>query len=232
MRRDPRCDQGLGGNGPVGRLECGHVDRTSRSCRIGDHGLGIAEVAARAAHRGPAQPQPVGADAMVAVSRNPSTAVERASAPSLSATSPLAGERHHDLADLRTATWSSSRWSRIWRSRSTSSPNLTEPAGRPPSWLEHVDAPRRRAGHGDRPARQGVRDHFFNPPGHDAGRDRAAITPRPSDGRRPCLAETCGKEPVEVKDQAGFIVNACCSHLTTRSPPRAGVASKEGIDAA
>jgi 3-hydroxybutyryl-CoA dehydrogenase len=48
------------------------------------------------------------------------------------------------------------------------------------------------------------------------------------------FAETCGKEPVEVKDQAGFIVNALLFPYLNNAVRllEQGVASKEGIDAA
>jgi 3-hydroxybutyryl-CoA dehydrogenase len=48
------------------------------------------------------------------------------------------------------------------------------------------------------------------------------------------LAETCGKTPVEVKDQAGFIVNALLFPYLNNAVRllENGVASREGIDAA
>ena len=48
------------------------------------------------------------------------------------------------------------------------------------------------------------------------------------------FAEVCGKEPVEVKDQAGFIVNALLFPYLNNAVRllEGGVASKEGIDAA
>jgi 3-hydroxybutyryl-CoA dehydrogenase len=48
------------------------------------------------------------------------------------------------------------------------------------------------------------------------------------------FAETCGKEPVEVKDQAGFIVNALLFPYLNNAVRllEQGVASKEGIDSA
>ena len=53
--------------------------------------------------------------------------------------------------------------------------------------------------------------HFFNPaPMMSPGRGRSARSP-PSDATIEAVtafATTCGKEPVEVKDRAGFIVNA------------------------
>jgi 3-hydroxybutyryl-CoA dehydrogenase len=48
------------------------------------------------------------------------------------------------------------------------------------------------------------------------------------------FAEVCGKDPVEVKDQAGFIVNALLFPYLNNAVRllEQGVASKEGIDAA
>jgi 3-hydroxybutyryl-CoA dehydrogenase len=48
------------------------------------------------------------------------------------------------------------------------------------------------------------------------------------------FAQTCGKEPVEVKDQAGFIVNALLFPYLNNAVRlmEQGVASREGIDAA
>ena len=48
------------------------------------------------------------------------------------------------------------------------------------------------------------------------------------------FAEACGKEPVEVKDQAGFVVNALLFGYLNNAVRllQQGVASKEGIDAA
>jgi 3-hydroxybutyryl-CoA dehydrogenase len=48
------------------------------------------------------------------------------------------------------------------------------------------------------------------------------------------FAEACGKEPVEVKDQAGFIVNALLFPYLNNAIRllESGVATKEGIDAA
>jgi 3-hydroxybutyryl-CoA dehydrogenase len=48
------------------------------------------------------------------------------------------------------------------------------------------------------------------------------------------FAEACGKDPVEVKDQAGFIVNALLFPYLNNAVRlfEQGVASKEGIDAA
>lgn len=48
------------------------------------------------------------------------------------------------------------------------------------------------------------------------------------------FAETCGKEPVEVKDQAGFVVNALLFPYLNNAVRllEGGVATKEGIDAA
>src|SRR5580692_497070 len=48
------------------------------------------------------------------------------------------------------------------------------------------------------------------------------------------FAETCGKSPVEVKDQAGFIVNALLFPYLNNAVRllEQGMASKEGIDAA
>ena len=48
------------------------------------------------------------------------------------------------------------------------------------------------------------------------------------------FAEACGKEPVEVKDQAGFIVNALLFPYLNNAVRllEAGVATKEGIDTA
>ena len=76
---------------------------------------------------------------------------------------------------------------------------------------QHVDAAGRRAGDGDRAARAGVRHPLLQPGADDEpGRDRpAAHRQRRDDRRRRAgFAEACGKEPVEVKDRAGFIVNA------------------------
>ena len=48
------------------------------------------------------------------------------------------------------------------------------------------------------------------------------------------FAESCGKEPVEVKDQAGFVVNALLFPYLNNAVRllEQGVATKEGIDAA
>jgi 3-hydroxybutyryl-CoA dehydrogenase len=48
------------------------------------------------------------------------------------------------------------------------------------------------------------------------------------------FAEACGKEPVEVKDQAGFIVNALLFPYLNNAVRllEQGVATREGIDAA
>jgi 3-hydroxybutyryl-CoA dehydrogenase len=48
------------------------------------------------------------------------------------------------------------------------------------------------------------------------------------------FAETCGKEPVQVKDQAGFVVNALLFPYLNNAVRllEQGVATKEGIDAA
>jgi 3-hydroxybutyryl-CoA dehydrogenase len=48
------------------------------------------------------------------------------------------------------------------------------------------------------------------------------------------FAAACGKEPVEVKDQAGFVVNALLFPYLNNAVRllEQGVASKEGIDAA
>ena len=76
---------------------------------------------------------------------------------------------------------------------------------------EHVDPARRRDGDGDRPPRAGVRHPLLQPGADDAaGRGRPADHDARRDGRRPRASsrEACGKTAVEVKDQAGFIVNA------------------------
>ena len=75
---------------------------------------------------------------------------------------------------------------------------------------QHLDAAGHRAGHADGSAGQGVRRPLLQPGAGDGagragpaadrlGRDMAAARQ---------FAEACGKTPVEVKDQAGFIVNA------------------------
>ena len=50
----------------------------------------------------------------------------------------------------------------------------------------------------------------------------------------PAFAAACGKDPVEVKDQAGFIVNALLFPYLNNAVRllEQGVATKEGIDAA
>ena len=136
------------------------------------------------------------------------------------------------------ATWSSSRWSRTWRSRSTSSPSSTGSAARPHHpGHQHVHPPGGRAGHGDRPARQGLRRPLLQPgAGHVPGRGgaadhRLATTPSatPSPSPRPAA-----RTPVEVKDQAGFVVNALLFPYLNNAVRllEAGVATKEGIDTA
>ena len=75
---------------------------------------------------------------------------------------------------------------------------------------QHVDAPGRRDGDGDRPARPGVR-HPLLQPGADDGARRGGARDhddRRDDRRGAALREACGKNPVQVRDQAGFIVNA------------------------
>ena len=51
---------------------------------------------------------------------------------------------------------------------------------------------------------------------------------------RPAFAAACGKDPVEVKDQAGFVVNALLFPYLNNAVRllEQGVATKEGIDAA
>ncbi len=77
--------------------------------------------------------------------------------------------------------------------------------------------------------------HFFNPAPAmalvEVVRPITATTPR---WRRPRVRRACGKDPVEVKDQAGFIVNALLFPYLNNAVRllEQGVATKEGIDAA
>jgi len=78
--------------------------------------------------------------------------------------------------------------------------------------------------------------HFFNPaPVMTLVEIVRPITASPETmAAALAFAETCGKEPVEVKDQAGFIVNALLFPYLNNAVRllEQGVASKEGIDAA
>ncbi|MHB8221199.1 MAG: 3-hydroxyacyl-CoA dehydrogenase family protein [Acidimicrobiales bacterium] len=78
--------------------------------------------------------------------------------------------------------------------------------------------------------------HFFNPaPAMSLVEVVRPITASDETiGQAMAFAETCGKEPVQVKDQAGFIVNALLFPYLNNAVRllEHGVATKEGIDAA
>ena len=78
--------------------------------------------------------------------------------------------------------------------------------------------------------------HFFNPaPAMSLVEVVRPITASDATiGDAVAFAEACGKEPVEVKDQAGFIVNALLFPYLNNAVRllEGGVATKEGIDAA
>ena len=78
--------------------------------------------------------------------------------------------------------------------------------------------------------------HFFNPaPAMSLVEVVRPITASDATiGAAVAFAEACGKEPVEVKDQAGFIVNALLFPYLNNAVRllESGVATKEGIDAA
>ena len=72
---------------------------------------------------------------------------------------------------------------------------------------QHVDAAGRRDGDGDRPPRPGVRRPLLQPRADDGARRGRARDHdvRRDDRRRPrAFATTCGKNAVQVKDQAGL----------------------------
>ena len=102
---------------------------------------------------------------------------------------------------------------------------------------QHLDPAGGRDGDGDRPARPGLRHPLLQPgPGHGARRGGAARSPpaTPRCAAALAFAAACGKDPVEVKDQAGFIVNALLFPYLNNAVRllEQGVATKEGIDAA
>ncbi len=78
--------------------------------------------------------------------------------------------------------------------------------------------------------------HFFNPAPAMALVEvvRPITASDATVGAAVAFASACGKEPVEVKDQAGFIVNALLFPYLNNAVRmfEQGVASKEGIDAA
>ena len=78
--------------------------------------------------------------------------------------------------------------------------------------------------------------HFFNPAPAMALVEvvRPITASDATVGAAVAFAGACGKEPVEVKDQAGFIVNALLFPYLNNAVRmfEQGVASKEGIDAA
>ena len=102
---------------------------------------------------------------------------------------------------------------------------------------QHVDAAGRRDGDGDRPPRPRVRHPLLQPGADDgARRDRARDHDRPTrrSPTRPRSPTTCGKNAVQVKDQAGFIVNALLFPYLNNAAKLfdAGVATRDDIDAA
>src|SRR5947208_8573681 len=78
--------------------------------------------------------------------------------------------------------------------------------------------------------------HFFNPAPMMALVEivRAITTSDETVGDATAFATTCGKDPVQVKDQAGFIVNALLFPYLNNAAKLfdAGVASRDDIDAA
>ena len=76
---------------------------------------------------------------------------------------------------------------------------------------QHLDPAGRRAGDGDRAARPGLRHPLLQPGADDvAGRDRPPAHRQRRDDRRGhgVRRRRAARTPVEVKDRAGFIVNA------------------------
>ena len=96
--------------------------------------------------------------------------------------------------------------------------------------------PGHRDGHEDRPAGQGLRHPLLQPRPVmslvEVVRPLTASDETIADAR--AFAESCGKTPVEVKDQAGFIVNALLFPYLNNAVRlyEQGVASVEDIDAA
>jgi 3-hydroxybutyryl-CoA dehydrogenase len=78
--------------------------------------------------------------------------------------------------------------------------------------------------------------HFFNPAPMMALVEivRAITTSDETIGEATAFASTCGKNPVQVRDQAGFIVNALLFPYLNNAAKLydAGVASRDDIDAA
>jgi 3-hydroxybutyryl-CoA dehydrogenase len=78
--------------------------------------------------------------------------------------------------------------------------------------------------------------HFFNPAPMMALVEvvRAITTSDETIGEATAFATTCGKNPVQVKDQAGFIVNALLFPYLNNAAKLydAGVASRDDVDAA
>ena len=101
---------------------------------------------------------------------------------------------------------------------------------------QHVHAPDRRARDGHEPARARLRVALLQSrAGHVARRDRTcAHHVGRDDAEVRAFVETCGKTGVEVKDQAGFVVNALLFPYLNNAVKLfdAGVASRDDIDAA
>jgi 3-hydroxybutyryl-CoA dehydrogenase len=101
---------------------------------------------------------------------------------------------------------------------------------------QHLDPAGGRDGHGDGRPDKVCGIHFFNP----APVMALVEVVRPitaSDATMAAaleFAEACGKDPVEVKDQAGFVVNALLFPYLNNAVRllEQGVATKEDIDAA
>ena len=142
-----------------------------------------------------------------------------------------------DLAPSRTSTWSSSRSSRTWPSRrssstsSTGSPATSTILATNTSTLPVIELAMQ-TGRPDKVC--GV--HFFNPAPVMAlvelVRPLTASDETLAAARQ--FAEACGKTPVEVKDQAGFIVNALLFPYLNNAVRlyEQGVASIDDIDTA
>ena len=133
-------------------------------------------------------------------------------------------------APWSTATWSSNRSSRTWRSRSRCSRSSTRSSRTRPSWPPTPPPCRWSTWRSPPSARTDVCGvHFFNPapaagpgrdrpPAHRVGRDDRAVTE---------FRVGLRQDPVQVKDQAGFIVNALlfptsttpCGCSRTAPPP-------------
>ena len=101
----------------------------------------------------------------------------------------------------------------------------------------HLDAADHRSRDAGLPARAGLRRALLQPRPRRCPSSRSCGRSSASDDTIEAVTAfvlACGKEPIEVKDQAGFIVNALLFPYLNNAVRllEQGVATKEGIDAA